>query len=240
MTTAPTSLPRARNRFRIIGLIGSAVLILVAIVLVARSDWDRTADSRTVVEGSGTAATETREVARFTSVDLAGSNNVSIAVGGERSIRVHADDNLLASVTTRVRDGELVIDDRGSFRAESPMSVDVTVPVLDAVTMSGSGTMRVEGVGGASLSVALSGSGVVRVSGYTDRLQATLDGSGDLFLDALTSERATAVVSGSGSIRLSTAQALDASVSGSGTISYAGDPSRVTKEVTGSGAIVAR
>ena len=46
-----------------------------------------------------------------------------------------------------------------------------------------------------------------------------------------------AVVSGSGSIFTTATTSLDASVSGSGAILYAGNPQDVTKSVTGSGAI---
>jgi hypothetical protein len=46
-----------------------------------------------------------------------------------------------------------------------------------------------------------------------------------------------AVLSGSGNIFVTATRSLDASVSGSGTINYAGNPPNVTKSVTGSGAI---
>ena len=46
-----------------------------------------------------------------------------------------------------------------------------------------------------------------------------------------------AVVSGSGSIFVTATKSLDASVSGSGAILYAGSPPNVTSNITGSGAI---
>ncbi|MGZ4301184.1 MAG: GIN domain-containing protein [Gaiellaceae bacterium] len=49
-----------------------------------------------------------------------------------------------------------------------------------------------------------------------------------------------AVVSGSGVMFVTATKSLDASVPGSGTIMYAGNPQDVTKSVTGSGAITGR
>ncbi len=75
------------------------------------------------VQGSGVAATQTRAVARFSGLDLAGANNVTVTVGAPQSVVVHADSNLITHVTTRVVAGTLVIGDTGSFTTRTPMSV---------------------------------------------------------------------------------------------------------------------
>ena len=57
----------------------------------------------------------------FTGVDLAGANNVIVQVGSRQSVIVHADNNLLKRVTTRVRSGRLVIGTTpGNLSAKSP------------------------------------------------------------------------------------------------------------------------
>jgi Putative auto-transporter adhesin, head GIN domain len=45
-------------------------------------------------------------------------------------------------------------------------------------------------------------------------------------------------VSGSGLIRLFPSEGLEATLSGSGTIFYSGDPNQVTKSIPGAGAII--
>lgn len=206
----------------------------VALVLVGRD----TNGSSGVVRGSGVAATETRDLAAFNAIDLAGSNIVSVRVGGEQSVRVHADDNLINVVTTHVRAGELVIDTQGSFSSTTPMSVDVTVPQIDSITLSGSGTLAVDGVRNDSLTVRLPGSGVIRVSGATRVLDAMLKGSGDMQLEVLSAQDATAIVAGSGRIQVRATRTLSAVVRGTGAIMYSGSPSEVTRVVTGTGAII--
>ena len=240
MTSARASLPGGRARLPLpVAGFGALALLVVATVAVASSLW-RTGSpgSASLVEGSGTPAIETREVAPFTAVDLAGSNNVSISIGGKQSVTVRADDNLIDLVTTRARAGRLVIDNIRNFQTKSPMTVVVTVPELDAVTMSGSGTVAVQGVRARMLTVRLPGSGTMLASGTAGRLNASLEGSGELRLSTLVAARVTAVIAGSGMIQVHASEALDATVSGSGTIAYSGNPRLVSKNVTGSGSII--
>jgi hypothetical protein len=190
------------------------------------------------VEGSGVPATQVRDVAGFRGVELAGSNDVVVRVGGTQSVVVHADDNLLGHVTTQVRDGNLVIGTTpGSYRTKVPMSVVVTVPSLDAVTLAGSGLIRATGVDASSVTVTLSGSGLVRMSGTATRLAVSLGGSGDAQLEQLVAKDVQAVVEGSGRIVVTATDSLDASVPGSGAIVYGGNPPHVTTSITGSGAV---
>jgi len=188
--------------------------------------------------GSGTAATQTRHVAAFTSVDLAGSNVVTIQAGGKQSVVVHADANLLSRVTTQVHAGVLVIGTIGSFTTSSPMSVDVSVPSLKALTLSGSGNISAANIQAGTLTVTLSGSGVLRASGAVGRLDVSLGGSGDAQLQQLTARDVHAALSGSGRILVDATHSLQASVPGSGAIMYGGNPAYVTKDISGSGAIV--
>jgi Putative auto-transporter adhesin, head GIN domain len=67
------------------------------------------------VQGWGIAATQTRTVAGFSSLDLAGSHNVTVMLGARQSVVVHADSNVIGHVTTKVVAGTLVIADTGSF-----------------------------------------------------------------------------------------------------------------------------
>jgi carbon monoxide dehydrogenase subunit G len=131
----------------------------------------------------------------------------------------------------------VIHNEHGSYPVTSTeLHVDVTVPTLDEVTLSGSGRIAVADVAADDFTVTLSGSGSVDASGTADRLTVTVSGSGDAELGSLVTRAAHAVVSGSGRIVLDAAESLDASVPGSGAIVYAGDPN-VTSSITGSGVV---
>jgi hypothetical protein len=200
MTIAPTPLHGRRaphhHQFALAAIL--VLLIAVAVVLLIRYDVFQGSSSSSGVQGSGVAATQTRELASFSAVELAGSNVVTIRVGEKQSVVVRADDNLLDRVTTEVQSGNLVIGNTvGSFTTESPMSVEITIPSLDALTLTGSGVVAATGIETPSLTVTLSGSGALRASGTATQLDVTLGGSGDAQLEQLIASDVRAVVSGS-------------------------------------------
>jgi hypothetical protein len=240
VTVAPTSVrPRPehhRSRWVLVSILafflgGLAVALLYQFDVFGSS-------SRSSTQGSGVATAQTREVAAFNSIELAGANNVVIRVGEKQSVVVKADDNLVNRVTTKVKTGALVIGNTpGSISTESPMSVEITVPSLSAVALTGSGNIVVSGLETESLKVVLSGSGNVFGSGTATSLDVTVSGSGNARLTRLVADNVHAVVSGFGAIFVTATRRLDASIPGSGTILYAGNPQDVVPSVTGSGAI---
>lgn len=240
MTVAPTSVHPRREQHRSRWVLVAILAFLLgglAVALLYQSDVFG-GSSNSTNEGSGVPATQVRNVAAFNSIELAGSNKLVIRIGEKQSVVVRADNNLLDRVTTEVRSGKLVIANTpGSFTPKSPMSVEANVPTLNALTLTGSGNIVVNDIEAESLEVSLPGSGTLTGSGTATRLDVTVSGSGTMQFPRLVANDVRAVVSGSGSIVITATESLDASVSGSGAILYAGNPQDVTKSVTGTGAI---
>jgi hypothetical protein len=212
------------------------ILAVIGVVLLARDVLPGSSRS-SGVQGSGVAATSTRALPNFSGIDLVGSNNVTVVAGARQSVVVHADTNLLSHVTTQVKAGTLIVGNVGSFNAKSPMYVEISVPSLAALDISGSGNITVTGLRAPRLTVTLSGSGNIYASGSVTRLSISISGSGDAQFSGLIARNVDAVVSGSGSIFVTATQSLDARVPGSGAILYSGNPAHVTTSITGSGAV---
>ena len=154
MTIAPTSVHPGREQHRSRWVLVAILAFLLgglAVALLYQSDVFG-GSSKSTTEGSGVPATQARDVAEFDSVELAGSNNVVIRFSGKQSVVVRADDNLLDRVTTEVQSGTLVVANTpGSLTTKSPMSVEVNVPTLTSLTLTGSGNIVVNGIEAASL-----------------------------------------------------------------------------------------
>ena len=161
-------------------------------------------------------------------------------MGKPQSVVVHADSNQINHVTTEVAAGTLVIGDTGSVTASGPVSVDVSVPSLTALSLSGSGQISATGISTPQLTVTISGSGQLSAAGTATRLDVTINGSGKAQLGQLTARDVHAVISGSGLIQVTATASLDAAVPGSGTIIYSGNPPQVITSVTGSGTVTRR
>jgi hypothetical protein len=223
-----------RGQLALIAAVIAAVILAAAgVALLVHG----TGSSSTGVQGSGIAATQTRTVPGFSGVDLAGSNNVTVVVGAPQSVVVHADSNLIGHVTTQVVAGTLVIGDTGSFTARAPMSVEVSVPSLTTLNLSGDGQISVTGINVPQLTAIVSGSGLLSAAGTANRLDVTLSGAGQAQLSQLTARDVHAVVTGSGLIQVNATTSLDAAVPGTGAIVYSGNPPQVTTSVTGTGAV---
>ena len=217
-------------------LVVLAAALLIAL-LVDRIFFDGTGSAGGT--GSGIAATQSRTVPAFTGLELDGGNNVVVQVGPARqSVVVHADSNLLRRVTTRVRAGRLAIGTTpGNLSAKRPMYVVVTVPSLDRIELQGAGNISVSGINSERLTVTLSGAGNIDAAGAATKLDVTIGGAGNALLQGLIARDARAALSGQGSIMVTATRSLDASISGTGAIHYRGDPSRVTRRISGSGTI---
>ncbi len=216
-------------------LLGIATLMLAALACSTLSMGTNR------VVGSGHLVSESRTVANFTAVDVQGSADVTVALGNSASVIVQADDNIVPMVETSVQNGTLVIGMKPATNITSFSPIRVTVTVksmnLDALGLSGSGSLKVSGMSGPDLSVQLSGSGGITVDGSVDHVSIKLPGSGNVHCEGLKAKSANVTLLGSGNIYVYASESLDASIVGSGTIRYTGNPAQVTKNVSGSGVI---
>jgi hypothetical protein len=232
---ATTSTPHAEqavHRSRPARIAGLALIAAGAVLLAGCTGGPSTPTAQV-----SAPATQTRSVAQFSRINLAGSNNVTVTVGGPQSVVVVADSKLINDVTTRVVDGTLTIAATGSFTAQSPMSVEVSVPSLAALEVSGSGQISASGIKAQWLTVTISGNGVLYAIGSTAQLDVTLSGEGTAQLNQLVADNVSALVTGTGLIEVTATASLFAVVPGDGAIIYGGNPPKVTTSVTGTGTV---
>jgi hypothetical protein len=192
-----------------------------------------------VTQSGATVASQTRAVAPFNAVELAGANVVTVHVGAPQSVVVHARQSELQLITTDVRAGTLVIANVPTRQpTKGPMSVSITVPSMQSLAISGSGVVNLTGIHAPSFTVTIGGSGVVNASGTATRLSVSMPGSGYAELGQLVARDVSATVSGDGQIVVTATRSLDASVPGTGVIRYSGNPAQLTTSVTGTGTII--
>ena len=213
---------------------GMAALLLG---LMACSSISLSAPSRVV--GSGNVITEERNVNGFSSIDLQGSGNMNVTFGATEAVTVTADDNIMPWIVTSVSNGKLIIRNKSNVNitTSNPVQIDVTMKSIEGVTLSGSGNIDVADVLGKDILVALFGSGEITMNGTADSVKIQLPGSGNIFCKGLKTDSATVSLNGSGNVTVYASESLDASINGSGDISYAGNPAQVQKEIRGSGNI---
>lgn len=188
-------------------------------------------------QGSGKRATETRKVASFKRIVLAGSGKMQITAGGAQSLSISIDDNILPQITTVVKGDTLTIGNKGSYSSKMDLTVTATVPTLEGVEIEGSGSAVAKGVKGSRFSADVSGSGSVEADGAVDTAEVSISGSGSAKLRDLKAKTASVDISGSGRAHVYAAETVKADISGSGSIGYDGHPGHVQKSISGSGSV---
>jgi hypothetical protein len=192
------------------------------------------------IQGSGVSKTESRNVPSFSKIELSGSPDVEVAVGPAESLSVTADDNILPLIETKVDGGTLDIGSKDSYSTSIGVKVKITAPTLEGVSISGSGNIHVTGLKAGEMEAGITGSGNIVIAGTSDQLTAHITGSGNLKADELSVKHARVTVTGSGDATIRASDEVEATVTGSGNIRYAGNPPQVKRNVIGSGEISAQ
>lgn len=226
-------------------------LLILALVFIAACDPDGIGPR---ISGSGNVVTEARTLDAFDRIQVDGSTNIVLRQEATQVVSVEGDDNIVPIISTQVRNGELLIDNRQSYRTKNPVTVYIAIPTISGLRIRGSsdliGTTALEGE---ALTIEVSGSGNVDVELYYEELTTSITGSSDITLAGevtkqnvsvtgsgnyrareLSSEECLINVTGSGDGVVRVSQLLDAKVTGSGDVLYYGNP-EVRSSVTGSG-----
>ncbi len=230
--------------------------LVVFVTLSCTAQWGKK------IKGNGNNVTIERNVGDYNAVALAGWFDVDLVDGKEGQLTLVGESNLLEYVITEVKDGKLMIKVKKGVNLKPSSWEDgirITVPVesINAVKLSGSGDIEgkttiktddfktsLSGSGDLTLTVqsnsistAMSGSGDINLSGSTGDFDVSISGSGDIKAYDLQADNVDATVSGSADIRVTANKMLKARVSGSGDISYRGNPEKIDTKASGSGDI---
>lgn len=180
-------------------------------------------------------ASRTFAVSGFNAVRLAGSDNVRVIRGPAFSVQARGTADILDHLDIR-KDGNTLIVSRKWSWSRGSATVTVTMPVISAADVAGSGDLSVDRADGAQFDASLTGSGDLSIASVdAGSLKLRVTGSGDA---AATGRARTAAfsVTGSGSITADqlTAGTASLSVMGSGDVSARATQS-ATLTVAGSG-----
>jgi hypothetical protein len=193
------------------------------------------------LSGSGATDTELRVVPVFTSIELKGSAEVDVSYSTTQEVKITGYENLLPYYETKVFNNTLYLQFRSDVYnvRHNNIKLNITLPLLSGIRVNGSGKVTAGNfINGDGLTASVNGSGdiFVNASRY-NKANYFINGSGDLKASGNIVAEAVAGISGSGSIELNVTDKLKANISGSGDIKYWGNPGTVETQVSGSGKV---
>ncbi len=243
---------------------------------------------------------ETRNVSSFTRLSYRVPGKLYLKQGSPQKVELEGPKDILAEIETEVSGDRLVIGKENRWNdwgwsSKDQVTVYVTMPTIEGVSVSGSGdlycedkinvadldlnvsgsgSMRlafnatgnvegdvsgsgdldlkgscnnfdsdVSGSGKVFVSAAIkgkadfgvSGSGKVQAQGNAQEVRVGISGSGRVNAGDMTAERCNVRISGSGDAEINVKEELEANISGSGSVTYSGEPKRVNSHASGSG-----
>ena len=192
------------------------------------------------VRGSGNVITEERAVSGFTRVELDGSGDIILTQGGEESLVIEGEDNIVELVTSEVRGETLYLDFKPntSFTTTRTLKFHVGMKDVESLKIDGSGNIEFSGLESTDLEFTISGSGdMLGTDIDCTNLVLNIDGSGDIKFDELNASTLKVGVDGSGNVDVDKVyvERVDIDIDGSGNIKLEGETDKLEFDVGGSG-----
>jgi hypothetical protein len=175
---------------------------------------------------------------------------VYITVPSIEGLSVSGSGDLIGQTKITGDDLNLNVSGSGSLQIDADVTGEVEADVSGSGDIDLKGKCRsfnsdVSGSGKVKLSATISdladfgvsGSGRIMANGTASSVKATISGSGKVMAADLETTRCQVRISGSGDVEINVKNELDATISGSGSVSYKGNPSKVNSHASGSGRV---
>jgi hypothetical protein len=188
------------------------------------------------VSGSGNRQRQKRDVAAFTAISTNGAFEIDVVSQKPLGLEIEADDNILPLVSTEVSNNVLHVRSSRSYSVSEPVTLKISVPNLEAISVSGAGTLEVSGLKNEKFEIDVNGAPSIRVGGETKVLDIDTNGAGKIDTHRLRAARARVESKGVSKVAVHAAEQLDVTVSGPSHVTYEGDPV-VNKTVNGPGSV---
>lgn len=174
---------------------------------------------------------------------------VYVTIKEVRGLSVSGSGTMETRTKISAGDLDLKVSGSGNLRAEiEANNVDSGVSGSGSLTLRGKCNNLESSIGGsgdieADISVAntfdmsISGSGKLVATGKASKVKTSISGSGRVRALDLESDVCDVRISGSGSVEINVKSELNATISGSGSVNYKGNPNHVNANSSGSGKV---
>lgn len=241
---------------KIITLLIKFVLVALTALLFASCNFS---DNLKSIKGSGHITTERRTVADdFKSVEVSNSIDVIIEQADKTEITVEADDNLQKYITTRVKNGVLIVAcNYNSFIDIHSKKVTIKMPVIEELQASSASSIRsVNTIKGENISLRSSSAATINIQiesenitsrsssgstisieGLALTLEAIASSGSTINAKKLLANEVTAKSSSGSSIHIHPIVSLNAKASSGSSITYNNVPHSIEKKSSSGGSI---
>ncbi len=213
------------------------------------------AQTQPQIVGNGDVVTKQRPLAPFHKLNVRVGMHVIITKGNEAIATLEGDSNILDHVQTDIKDGELTVmlKPNQSYNQQKGVTVTLHVRDLDQIMISTGcvvesdlairaknlmatvemGSKLTAPIDAKTLNLTVRQGSQAKLDGSVSEADIRLSGAGKLDADKLTIHRATVRLDGASNATLYVTKTLSATADGISTISYRGNPTVTSQQITG-------
>ncbi len=205
------------------------LVLVVAITLVAGC-------SRRGIEGDGVIKAEDRPVPEFSKIVVTGGYEIEWT-SGKPGLKISTDQNLLSHIRTAVTGDSLEIDTKENLAPTKTIMITISSAYLANVRLTGGISFKASQINGQDFKLEAVGASQINIAGSVTNLGVNLTGASKLDAKSLQAQNATVSLTGASDADVNATDGLKISITGSGSLTYSGDPKSMAQSVTGAGNI---
>lgn len=206
---------------------------------------------------SSNIISETRELKDFRGVVFNHIGDLKLMQGPEFSFKIEGPDNIVELTKTKIDNGLLIIWTDDCFNGEYDLTVEITAPDYELVSLSGTGSISTVGpIEADVIEMEVIGIGEIDADIYANQLFTTIAGTGDITYRgsvlnhqlscsgqftlngyALETDHTSINITGIGDSYVTATETLTVNIEGTGNVYYRGAPV-IESDITGIGEII--
>jgi len=163
----------------------------------------------------------------FEKIKASGDFDIKVTPGNNYAVTLTGNEEEMDKIVAKMTDKTLDVARQDRFRIcffcfGRSMALEVTMPTLSSVTLSGSSTVVASGIKSDNFELRLSGASRATLSGQADKLTASLSGGSRINAGELTVRTADVKASGGSTAYINVAESLTGKASGGSNIYHSG------------------
>lgn len=195
-------------------------IIIVQVLLLTFSCEDDNIHNKIKVIGIGPVVSKSLDLKSFNRIENTGVADFDIISGGEQSVVLKAQQNIIDVMTWKVENGSLIVglDKYASIENDADIKFEITLPEITEISLTGVGNFNLSGADQDILNISLTGVG--NINSYGMKVQSC-------YIN----------LTGVGDCKVLVTDNLDVTITGVGYVYYKGTPD-LSSVITGVGGLV--
>lgn len=173
------------------------------------------------------------DLADFDQIEIRGVYRLNVTAGEDYKVFTSGQPKEVEDMKVYVKDGVLILDqDQDNKKKRSNRDgvwVDIALPSLNGVDITGVGTGDIMGVNSERFNLDVSGVGELEIGGSCGSLDASMRGVGEINARGLECRDADVSLKGVGEVSIFASESVDVSAKGVGEVNVYGKPKSVEK-----------